>query len=78
MLDEANLNYKIFAKTGWEGKYGWYVGYGPTEAPEYVCVCCIEEGGSGALCAAPAVRSVLAAAFGLSAEHVSGSATEER
>ena len=58
--------------------YGWYVGYGPTEAPEYVCVCCIEEGGSGALCAAPAVRSVLAAAFGLSAEHVSGSATEER
>lgn len=48
------------------------------KAPEYVCVCCIEEGGSGALCAAPAVRSVLAAAFGLSAEHVSGSATEER
>lgn len=58
--------------------YGWYVGYGPVDAPEYVCVCCIEEGGSGAQCAAPAVRSVLAAAFGLSSEHVSGSATEER
>lgn len=58
--------------------YGWYVGFGPTEDPEYVCVCCIEEGGSGASCAAPAVRSVLAAAFGLSSEHVSGSITEER
>lgn len=58
--------------------YGWYVGYGPVDAPEYVCACCIEEGGSGASCAAPAVRSVLAAAFGLSSEHVSGSVTEER
>lgn len=58
--------------------YGWYVGYGPVDAPEYVCACCIEEGGSGARCAAPAVRSVLAAAFGLSSEHVSGSVTEER
>ena len=31
MLDESNLNYKIFAKTGWEGKYGWYVGYVETK-----------------------------------------------
>ncbi len=58
--------------------YGWYVGYGPSDAPEYVCACCIEEGGAGATCAAPAVRSVLAAALGLSTEHVSGSSTEER
>lgn len=58
--------------------YGWYVGYGPSEAPQYVCVCCIEEGGAGATCAAPAVRSVLAAAMGLDTEHVSGSSTEER
>jgi penicillin-binding protein 2 len=58
--------------------YGWYVGFGPSDSPEYVCVCCIEEGGAGATCAAPAVRSVLAAAFGLSTEHVSGSSTEER
>ncbi|WP_198305519.1 class D beta-lactamase [Arcobacter vandammei] len=27
MLDENSLEYKIFAKTGWEGKYGWYVGF---------------------------------------------------
>ena len=58
--------------------YGWYVGYGPTEDPQYVCACCIEEGGAGATCAAPAVRSVLAATMGLSTEHVSGSSTEER
>ena len=27
MIDEKNENYTIRAKTGWEGKYGWYVGY---------------------------------------------------
>ena len=27
MIDEKNEDYTIRAKTGWEGKYGWYVGY---------------------------------------------------
>ena len=27
MIDEKNENYIIRAKTGWEWKYGWYVGY---------------------------------------------------
>jgi beta-lactamase class D len=27
MIDEKNENFTIRAKTGWEGKYGWYVGY---------------------------------------------------
>ena len=27
MIDEKNEDYIIRAKTGWEGKYGWYVGY---------------------------------------------------
>lgn len=27
MIDEKNENYTIRAKTGWQGKYGWYVGY---------------------------------------------------
>lgn len=31
MLDEIGFEYKIFAKTGWEGKYGWYVGYVETK-----------------------------------------------
>ncbi|BAK73838.1 class D beta-lactamase [Arcobacter sp. L] len=31
MIDEKNDNYIIRAKTGWEGKYGWYVGYVETK-----------------------------------------------
>ena len=31
MIDEKNENYTIRAKTGWEWKYGWYVGYVETE-----------------------------------------------
>lgn len=58
--------------------YGWYVGYGPTKRPKYVCVCCIEQGGSGAQCAAPAVRSVLAAAMGKSTRYVSGGSGHSR
>ena len=27
MIDEKNEDYTIRAKTGWEGKYGWYVGF---------------------------------------------------
>ena len=58
--------------------FAWYVGYGPTWSPQYVCACIIEEGGAGATSAAPAVRSVLASVFGESAEHVSGAETSER
>ena len=31
MIDEKNENYTIRAKTGWEGRYGWYVGYVETK-----------------------------------------------
>ena len=31
MIDEKNENYTIRAKTGWEWKYGWYVGYVETK-----------------------------------------------
>lgn len=27
MIDEKSEDYTVRAKTGWEGKYGWYVGY---------------------------------------------------
>ncbi len=78
-----DLGVDISGKTGTgevvgKDNYGWFVGYGPSEDPEYVCACCIEEGGAGATCAAPAVRSVLASALGLDAKHVTGSDTEER
>ncbi len=56
----------------------WYVGYGPYNKPKYVCVCIVEEGGSGGTVSAPAVRQVLAAAMGKSVRHVSGSNTSER
>ena len=35
MIDEKNENYTIRAKTGWEGRYGWYVGY--IETKDDVC-----------------------------------------
>ena len=31
MIDEKNEDYIIRAKTGWEGKYGWYVGFVETK-----------------------------------------------
>ena len=31
MIDEKSEDYIIRAKTGWEGKYGWYVGYVETK-----------------------------------------------
>ncbi len=31
MIDEKNEDYTIRAKTGWEGKYGWYVGFVETK-----------------------------------------------
>ena len=31
MIDEKNENYTIRAKTGWDRKYGWYVGYVETK-----------------------------------------------
>ena len=31
MIDEKNEDFTIRAKTGWEGKYGWYVGFVETK-----------------------------------------------
>lgn len=31
MLSEENKNYKVWSKTGWSGKDGWYVGYLATD-----------------------------------------------
>lgn len=35
MIDEKTNDYIIRAKTGWEGKYGWYVGYIETKNDVY-------------------------------------------
>lgn len=66
------------AEVAGKDNYGWYVGYAPVKNPKYVCACCIEQGGSGATCAAPAVRTVLAKALGKKATHITGSKTSER
>lgn len=79
----SNLGVATAGKTGTgevagKDNYAWYVGYAPYKKPKYVCACLIEEGGSGATSAAPAVRSVLAKALGKKATHVSGKSTTER
>ncbi len=66
------------AEVAGKDNFAWYVGYGPATNPKYVCACCIEQGGSGATSAAPAVRSVLAKALGKKSTHVSGTTTAER
>lgn len=43
----------------------WYAGYAPADDPEYVVVVMVEEGGGGSQTAAPIVRRVMEALFGL-------------
>ncbi|MGD8857590.1 MAG: penicillin-binding protein 2 [Chloroflexota bacterium] len=61
----------IAIERGWckEGEilptHSWYVGYAPFENPEIVVVAFIFNGGEGSQWAAPAVREVMAAYFGV-------------
>lgn len=60
----------VAGKTGTAEKLGkrdfaWFVGYAPANNPTLVVVCVIEQGGFGGVTAAPAVRQVLAKAFGV-------------
>jgi penicillin-binding protein 2 len=41
----------------------WFAGYAPAEAPRYVVVAMVEEGGGGSLTAAPIVRRVMEGLF---------------
>lgn len=45
--------------------FAWYVGYAPYDDPEIVVVAAIEEGGGGSVTAAPIVRRVMEAYYGL-------------
>jgi penicillin-binding protein 2 len=45
--------------------FAWYVGYAPVDDPEYVVVGMVEQGGGGSQTAAPIVRRVMEALFGL-------------
>jgi len=61
----------VAGKTGTAEKLGkrdfaWFAGYAPANDPKLVVVCVIEQGGFGGVTAAPAVRQMLAKAFGVS------------
>ena len=48
--------------------HAWFAGYAPADNPQVVAVALIENGGHGGVAAAPAVRKVLAAYFGVPEE----------
>jgi penicillin-binding protein 2 len=50
-----------------EADYAWFVGYAPVDAPRIVVVALIEQGGHGSSVAAPMVRRVMEAYFGVKA-----------
>ncbi|HWB72155.1 MAG TPA: penicillin-binding transpeptidase domain-containing protein, partial [Egibacteraceae bacterium] len=45
--------------------FAWFAAYAPAEAPRYVVVVMVEEGGSGSQTAAPIVRRILEGLLGL-------------
>lgn len=45
--------------------HAWFVGFAPADAPEIVVLALVEQGGHGSSAAAPVVRRVMAAWFGL-------------
>lgn len=53
------------AEKGDRVPYAWYVGYAPVDDPEIVVAVAVEEGGGGSVTAAPIVRRVMEAHFGL-------------
>lgn len=48
----------------------WFVGYAPSDDPQYVVAVAVEQGGFGGATAAPVARQILAALFGLPVDHV--------
>ncbi len=66
----AGFPIEIAGKTGTaenpHGKdHGWFVAYGPFDAPNVVVAVIVEQGGYGAQSAVPIGRKILEAAFGL-------------
>ncbi len=50
--------------------YALFVGYAPADAPKYVVVVVIEQGGHGGSVAGPAARDIFASLFGVKGGHV--------
>ena len=65
----ADFPVKVAGKTGTaelkpKQPFAWFAAYGPVEAPRYVVVALVEEGGSGSQIAAPIVRKIFDGLFG--------------
>jgi len=58
------------AETGRETIHSWFACYAPADKPEIVVAALIEDAGEGAVSAAPLVRRVLEAYFGLPAKPI--------
>ncbi|MHB0976545.1 MAG: penicillin-binding protein 2 [Candidatus Aquicultorales bacterium] len=79
----AGFPVAISGKTGTsevQGKddFAWFVGYGPSDNPQYVVAVVIEQGGHGGAAAAPVVRSILAKAFNVNEQSMIKAEDESR
>ncbi len=73
----------VAGKTGTAEKLGkrdfaWFAGYAPATNPTLVVVCVIEQGGFGGVTSAPAVRQVMAQAFGVQEATIGQIASAEK
>ncbi len=73
----------VAGKTGTAEKLGkrdfaWFAGYAPATNPTLVVICVIEQGGFGGVTAAPAVRQVMAKAFGVEEATIAQIASAEQ
>jgi penicillin-binding protein 2 len=56
------------AEAGSKVPYSWFAAYAPADAPEYVVVAMVEQGGGGSQTSAPIVRRILDAIYDLPIE----------
>jgi penicillin-binding protein 2 len=60
------------AQVAGKGDYSWYASFAPANDPKYVVVVMIEQGGEGAVAAAPAARLIYNALFNVKGTVVGG------
>lgn len=63
-----------------ESDYGWFIAYAPFEDPKYVVAALVEQGGFGATCAMPIVRTVMGALYDcpVDSDFLSGGSDQSR
>ena len=73
----GNYPVQVAGKTGTaqvfgQGDYAWYCSYAPANAPQYVVVVMIQQGGHGGTTAAPAARMIYDSLFHVKGGQVTG------